>query len=245
MFNFLTRKPTSVLVTGSGRSGTSLMMGCISGNYENLGDKPIFRNDESNPKGFFEDADVNFVNDRIIEENGISLPIKSKKKGEHNKGGWINTKYLKDPLISLENIKIVNGLIEETPFCFKDPRFTYTYPIWKELIKEDFVLVAVFRHPSKTATSMLKEPTPKDIGMNYEQALDVWYKFYEVLLSYNDVIFLHYDQIMNKELEFVEKILRINIDYSFIDPTLNRSPEDKVSNKYKIMYEELISKSSP
>lgn len=243
MFNYKFKKPVSVLVTGSGRSGTSLMMGCISSNYKFTGEKPVSRNDDSNPKGFFEDADVNFVNDRIIEENGNSLPIKATHKGEYDKGGWINTQRLSKPIISLENIKFIKKLTSSFPFCFKDPRFSYTYPLWKELSNQDLKLLVIYRHPSKTANSMLKEPTPKEIGMKKKQALDVWYAFYKTLLEYykNDknITFIHYDQIIRKEIDFLKSYLNIKIDYSFIDTNLNRSKEETVAKKYNDLYKSL------
>lgn len=249
LFQSLLKRPRSVLVSGSGRSGTSLMMGCISHNYKNTGTKPVFRDDTSNPKGFFEDADINFLNDRILETSGVTLPGDKKDGREYRHGGWINKQKITELKINPGQITQIKQFTYSKPFCYKDPRFSFTYPLWKELIDDDdLVLIVIFRHPSKTAVSIIKEPTPKKIHMTYKDALEIWYRQYSNIFDFNHekgkILYIHYDQILRKELGPLERLLNIKVNYGFIDPKLNRSAERDVPKKYKEMYDLLISKSN-
>lgn len=246
-YKFFNRNPIPVLVGGSGRSGTSLMMGCIAHNYTNTGDHPAHRDDESNPKGFFEDANVNFLNDRIIETSGVQLPGDTRGGRKYRHGGWINKEKIETLKVTLDQVQEIKRLTESTPFCFKDPRFSYTYPLWKEFIPEESILIVIFRHPSKTANSMIKEPTPKKIKMTYTDALNVWYTAYSNILNFDNndgrIIYVHYDQIFKKQIDFLTKKINIkSINYDFIEPRLNRSQEKPVQRKHQEMYDLLISK---
>lgn len=241
------RKPVSTLVGGSGRSGTSLIMGCISHNFTNTGDQPAYRDDESNPKGFFEDVNVNFLNDRILETSGVQLLGDRRDGRKHRHGGWINKDKIETITATLPQIQEIKRLTKNIPFCLKDPRFSYTYPLWREFIPKESILLVIFRHPSKTASSMIKEPTPKKIKMSYEDALEVWHAAYSNILNFDNndgqVVYIHYDQIFNREIDFLIKKINIkSINYGFIEPGLNRSQEKSVKDKYKKMYDLLMSK---
>lgn len=250
MLNIFKKNPKPVIVGGSGRSGTSMLMGCISHNYEFIGENIVSRDDDSNPKGFFEDAKINFLNDRILEDSGATLPGKDRKiQGTlYDFGGWINKDRPENLQIKLEYLKNVQKLIKRKSFCYKDPRFSYTFPMWSALSSDPITFLVMFRHPAKTARSIIKEPLPKSINMKLEDALDVWYNLYTYILDYEDkvddtIFFIHYDEVFNKNIDFLETKLNIEIDYSFIEERLNRSQKEKVDDKYMDLYNKLLNKS--
>jgi hypothetical protein len=67
-------------------------------------------------------------------------------------------------------------------------------------------------------------------------------------LDYEDkvddtIFFIHYDEVFNKNIDFLETKLNIEIDYSFIEERLNRSQKEKVDDKYMDLYNKLLNKS--
>lgn len=241
------RKP--LLILGSGRSGTSMTAGILKKNYSFFGDMPITLKRDSNPKGFFEDVEINHINDHILEASGVELANKgAKSKDLYKYAGWITNVDIKNTnwQAKLADIKRIRELTSHSGYLFKDPRFSYTFPIWMCISTEKPDLLVVFRHPSKSAQSMLKEPSAKDIGLNYQQALEVWRSMYKNILKYKteDMLFLHYNQVLNGNVSRIEKRLNVKFDLSFFDPKLNRSQRDEVDKKYEELYGELCNLAS-
>ena len=55
----------NVLILGSGRSGTSMVAGTLSKAGYFMGER-LYKPRESNPKGFFEDPEINGINEALI-----------------------------------------------------------------------------------------------------------------------------------------------------------------------------------
>src|SRR5271157_6074149 len=120
------------IILGSGRSGTSLAAGILAKAGYFMGCS-IWPANEGNPKGQFEDEEINGINEHLLAQ---VLP-------ERSKWAWWGTK---DPARRLGNLQRwlaalpvtvsipcpprLAGRIEaataRAPFCFKDPRFCYT-----------------------------------------------------------------------------------------------------------------------
>jgi len=53
------------IILGSGRSGTSMLAGCLAKSGYFMGDN-LYPAREANPKGFFEDPEINAINEMLI-----------------------------------------------------------------------------------------------------------------------------------------------------------------------------------
>ena len=92
----------------------------------------------------------------------------------------------------------------------KDPRFTFTYPIWQRLLKDVDLLVS-FREPGETALSV-----SKIFGGRVSSALASWQQYYARLVSVNaafvefgsSIEFEDYSANLGRAFQFLE------IDYS-------------------------------
>lgn len=233
-------KKSSVLVLGCGRSGTSLLTSMIIKNYEFIGKNPMLIVNETNPRGFFEDIDVNTLNDKILEESGVDLPVKNLSIGY--KAGWISKSNKSITWkASGESLEKIRGLTLNKTFCFKDPRFSYTFPIWRNIVNKNTKYVVVFRHPSKTAIGMIKQESAKIVGLSFEDALEVWFEMYSNILKYVDknFLFIHYEDLINKKIDRLGSFLEIEVDISVVDINLNRSNLSAVDKKYINLYLEL------
>jgi hypothetical protein len=194
----------------------------------------------SNPKGFFEDREVNGINEALIAQVVPkrprvlgkwlfrSRPLKAQR--------WLAQVPLDTNIPCSEDIaRRIRNLTEGKPYCFKDPRFSYTLPAWRPLLK-DTVYICVFRDPASTALSILKECKEAaylhSLRITFEQALKTWTLMYRHILERHRRegawLFLHYDQMLTEEgLARLEKFVGVPVDVCFPEPSLRRSISDQ------------------
>jgi hypothetical protein len=213
------------LILGSGRSGTSLLAGTLRGAGYYVGECLIEAND-ANPKGFFEDYEVNAINEELLTPMTPTYSYGWR---------WLAAIPIGTPLPCQD---AVNARIEaqtaRAPFCFKDPRFCYTLPAWRPFLPETAFL-CVFREPSRTANSILKEcrtaPYLAGLRIDFARAVEIWRLMYRHVLDVHRQVghwlFVHYDQLVTGvALARIEAMLGVSADRSFPDPALKRSARE-------------------
>jgi hypothetical protein len=147
------------LVMGAGRSGTSMVAGALSGAGYFMGEK-MLQPTPRNPKGYFESEVIEIINEDILKTIVPRRPLgilgNFKKNRPREAQYWLARVPLNTKIRCSEDIPSrIESCIQKQPFCFKDPRFSYTLPIWKPFLKNT-VFICVFRHPAKTASSFIK-----------------------------------------------------------------------------------------
>ncbi|MEC4986482.1 MAG: sulfotransferase, partial [Oscillatoria sp. PMC 1076.18] len=225
------------LILGSGRSGTSMVAATLAKSGYFMGEK-ISRSRANNPQGNFEDLEVNRINEQLLAQ---VVPKRPKFIGK-----WL---FLDRPVMwqrwlsrvpvgtqistsDLINEKI-SALTNKKPYCFKDPRFSYTLPVWQPFLK-DTVFVCIFREPANTAESILtllqKAPHLKNPGfaISFHQAVEVWTLIYKHILEIHrhqgEWLFLHYNQAVTKQgLAQLETFTGASVDYSIPDLSIRQS----------------------
>lgn len=239
------------IVVGSGRSGTSLLAGTLSSAGYYLGDDLIPATEE-NPKGFFEDREINSINEAVLAEVTPKTPTSDMQSGDEEiRWGW---RWLASvPLrtqISCPSVlkKRIAAQTTRPPFCFKDPRFCYTLPVWRPFL-EDTVYLCVFREPARTAQSMVTTVARgiylHGLKCDFEKALEIWTLMYQHVLDVHrhdgTWMFLHFDQILDgSALPELERLLDIRIQEPFGDTRLKRSANvGPVSGEAHEVYREL------
>jgi len=224
----------NIIILGSGRSGTSMAAGLFARAGYFMGDD-LYSPTTSNPKGFFENKEINDINEELISgvrgEGVFRYKYFSRYRPKLGQK-WIarvglNAKFRTDETV-LGKIKKLTG---RHPFCLKDPRFSYTLPVWRPFLG-DAVYLCVFRHPSLTVQSILKECREvdylRDLKINEAIASEVWYLQYAHIIrnssDFGDWVFIHYDQIANGEaFDHLEKITGATVDRSFPQKDISQS----------------------
>src|SRR6476660_1556583 len=143
----------------------------------------------SNPKGYFEDRAVNELNEELLAQvvrtrptgrRGRLLPPYPQRLAHGHL--WLapvgtQPRFKITPAITAR----MRALTATGPFCFKDPRFCYTLEQWRPVLG-DAVFVCVFREPSRTATSIIKDCCEREylsgVRMTRRRALRVWSLMY-------------------------------------------------------------------
>ena len=230
------------IILGSGRSGTSMVAGCLSGCGYYMGDR-IMPPTPSNPKGYFEAFDIEEINEDILcgtikqrPKGATAAFLRTRPRRPQN---WLARVNLNKPIYFNQTIQ--DNIISKTrnrPFCFKDPRFSYTLPVWRELYN-DIVFICVFRHPGVTVNSILKECKREkyleDLHINKRIASTVWNLQYRHILNFHmksgDWCFIHYEQILNGAgLERIQNITQADIKNDFPDKALKRTTQINISS---------------
>lgn len=249
----------NVLILGSGRSGTSMVTGALAKNGYFLGENPEYLGkNQSNPKGFFEDREVNTINEDILSKSLINFPERLRRRFFPSytfyRARWLARLPLSYFPKSDETIdKRIEQVVSKKPFCYKDPRFSYTLPYWKKFLPENTLFLVVYRHPSLTARSIQREceesPALQKLKMSHNIALKVWRLMYShILKTYSDDdkkqnwAFVHYDQMYKEnKINSLESFLQVKIDTGFAEKKFSRSGESfgEITQKEKEIYSQL------
>jgi len=128
------------------------------------------------------------------------------------------------------------------PFCYKDPRFSYTLPVWRRFLKPGTALICIFREPQITVESILKECRSaeylKSLFITRKNALAVWANMYAHILLKNReaskaFCFVHYDQVYDgSALARLSRILKTGLRKDFVDEGLRRTASDSPVPEY-------------
>ena len=231
------------LVLGAGRSGTSMITGALAeaGYFFGGAQHPARA---ANPKGFFETAEVNGINEGLLAS---MLPSES-ALGDGQR--WLGVPRATARASADANAaSLMRRAIEVKPFCLKDPRFSFTLPAWRPQLPDDTGLVCAFRHPALTATSLVQECETaaylKGVHFDLERAFELWITTYRTILDVHsetgEWLFLHYDQMLVPEGRArLADFLSAHIDDEFADPKLRREvPDIEVPAEALELYEEL------
>ena len=193
------------LILGSGRSGTSTAAGCLAQGHYFMGNDLIPAR-KSNPDGVFEDLQVRSINEAALAP---LLPsrrpnVQSDRHIPEQWQRWLARLPVGLNIPSSPEIETsIKELISNEPYCFKDPRFSYTLPLWRPHLKE-CVFVCMFRDPASTAASIVRFTKEFELmhslEISFEEALDAWTMQNRHILEQHrhqgDWLLLHLDQLV-------------------------------------------------
>ena len=236
------------IVTGFGRSGTSLMGGILHQAGYYMGED-LYPPRHSNPRGFFENALINGINerimapyDRVLREPQSDCFKKAWSPFKPNFGhrwlSWIEPE-TEITFNSEEIAADIRKAVSREGFACKDPRFNYTLDSWKLYLPEDTVYICMFREPAVTIQSVLDECASadylSDFHIDRELAEEMWINSYRSILSkagkenFGNWIFVSYDQLLRGErMDELSELTGVGMSGDFVSRELNRT-----RNKFK------------
>jgi hypothetical protein len=241
-----------IVVLGAGRSGTSLVAGLVASGGHFVGSK-LLRASKLNPRGFFEDVEVNRINEHLLTQHTDGTWFRrhataGTKFGEGQR--WLaalppDARFVVSPRTSFRMRRAIGA---GDPFCLKDPRFCYTLDAWGKHLRGARA-VCVFRQPGRTAVSMLKavevDRGLRGFDLSRDGALHVWRCAYESALlkadrGDRDWLFLHYDSLFEAEgVDRLEAFVGTTLDRTFVDPAMRRSVDEPVDEETTALYRRL------
>lgn len=225
----------SFLITGTGRSGTSCLTGMFASANVFVGEK-LFAPNEANPKGFFENNEINDLNEEILATTllaGLGSDAARSILGHFSPGQlWLTGCASELPTRwTGTQVERIRRLTAHRPFAFKDPRFAFTAEAWLSVVPGLTVLVT-FRDPATTVSSILAEcrraPYLRDLPYSVGSAFELWFSTYWRLISMcasgQRLIFVEYGDLLDAgKMENLAAELGVRIRADFADDALNRS----------------------
>ena len=226
----------SLFIVGCGRNGTSACAGLFRQNNLFMGDR-LHPPTDANPRGYFEDAGINELNNRILLQYVPSGPlvyrsIEYLRDCPERRHAWLarispDTEIFAGPSENSE----IELWTRRAPFCYKDTRFCYLLHLWRTSAPTA-KMVCVFRNPVAAAGSILHNcrthPPLADFAISVNQAFELWTLCYERIIRHHaesgEWFFVEYDDILDgRALNALESFAGHAVDRSFPDRAYNRS----------------------
>lgn len=252
----------SCLIFGFGRSGTSMLGGLLSRSGYFTGENS-YAPRNSNPLGFFEDAKINNINERILEKYDFKMfgnELKNHGKTYspfHPRYGhrWLS---FIDPASKIAcddselNRDIAFAVNVKKPFAYKDPRFSYTLNIWRKHLDDNVKYICMFRDPAKVVNSVIEECSIADylddFYINKSLVYQLWLNCYRYILDSvcpeikSQLIFISYDHFITGDMHHeLSVFLDTEVVPSFIDISLNRAiPDQQSPSEIRSLYDYLL-----
>ncbi|MFQ6551303.1 sulfotransferase [Aestuariibius insulae] len=212
-----------VVVTGAGRSGTSMVTGLLSRAGLRLSEDLIGAS-EQNPKGAFEDRTIlHLQRDMLARFAPPKIPPPE---------GWLSDPTVLETEAALRSHVV--AAIQEDPatlWGFKDPNTAYTLPLWSRIFEAEHItprIVLAVRDPVAVMASMADH-----YGTEAAIAEMFWLtKYLAALRDTNGEVFVaHYERLVAGDEDHRAALLSFcglepELDREtspFIDPALNRS----------------------
>jgi hypothetical protein len=191
----------NLIVLGSGRSGTSAVSSLFRNERDVFFGYDMMEASEGNPTGFYECEVVNTINNILLRQmTGVTLldvlpnwlvPL------VENRFPWTHrdtrSLWLARPKrklawrLSYDIAHLISRMSRRQPFCFKDPRFGFTLPLWRPYLPEGVRFLVVFRDPAETVASIMKHAAAhygdRPLPVTEEWAISHWKLMYESILS--------------------------------------------------------------
>ncbi len=248
------------LIMGFGRSGTSLMGGILHEAGYYMGED-LYPPRDTNPKGFFENALINGINERILKKYDFTSlnrenPLKDSKWSPFNPDDghrWL-TYIEKDTEVNFSDEPIdddIKNVLSHKPYAYKDPRFNYTLNVWNKYLENDVLFLCIFREPWITIQSTVTECNTAEYLLEFsidaELAEQLWRNSYLHLLKQRErigadrFIFIHYKQLLDASvLPYLSGKLEVNLNGGFASADLNRIKGDQsISEETEDLYSKL------
>lgn len=156
----MSSRPRIVLVTGSGRSGTS----SVAGTLKRLGlhvPQPEVEADEKNPRGYYEPLWVTEFHKRVLNP----IPVRTIDTRPH--AAEVAAAAVADGKAEAELREWLSDQLDHPQVLIKDPRAFWIQPLWNKVAAElgaDVVTLTMLRHPTEVVrsrdTAYLAEQTP-------------------------------------------------------------------------------------
>jgi hypothetical protein len=230
---------TAFLVIGSPRSGTSFLSKVLSEHGIYFGEKKLFIDPLKipiNPE-FLELKSVNNLNDLILKKvkfNYIDFNfVPDVEKIKINDKSKIHEK--------IRNI-INNELKNKDLIGIKDPRISFTLPLWRDnLLKLNYkvIVIVCFRSLEETILSNKKSNNLPDHTNTLIPAIH-YLSIINLMKKYPDFLFVNYNQLLNSRFSDLNNILKnvqIKFKKSIFNECINSNfIRNKSNNEDNIFY---------
>jgi hypothetical protein len=208
-----------IIVTGSGRSGTSAVARLLHESGLHAG-HDLIEADESNAEGYFEERSIIVINDHILEDVGMREWFTAASRAQ-----------------LLEAARAQEGdmrmMIRAATPLWKDPRFCWTLEAWMELMYMKPRVVVCLRSPAEVVASTLKyygQVSEEAVRHVEHRWLSEYGRLLEVIDEYElDAVSVEFESLHHdpeKAIAPVERFVGRTLDPAFVRRDLRHHAAD-------------------
>lgn len=254
----------NIIILGTGRSGTSMVAATFRSSGAFMGDRLIPAT-PSNPHGYYEDRGIARLNDdlirRLLGRPFLGWRIRRRVfptvHTVHSAFFLAAPRRLRQIQPTEDEASRIRSFIRRAPFCYKDPRFSVTLPIWLPYLPENTGFIVVFRDPMRTIESMLRDAKeqydpPLPITSNWGYVC--WLRTYSRLLGFSEIsrnwMFISYDAMIDRSATAsLSEFASAPLDFSQIDRSTSRSsvhewPISRIARSCRDVYKRLCERAA-
>ena len=214
----------NLIVLGSGRSGTSAVAGLFRNEPGVFYGYDILEPSGGNQTGYYECEVVNTINNILLRQlTGVSLldhlpqwPARLFERFLPWTHRDVRSLWLARPRrqptreLSYDIAHLIGRMSRHQPFCFKDPRFGFTLPLWQPYLPPDVRYLVVFRDPADAIASILRDAKEsyddRPLAVTEQWAVEHWKLIYQCILSQRRVeesqwMFLNFNDVLTEECQ--------------------------------------------
>lgn len=198
-------KKSAVLIYGMHRSGTSAIAGFVHSCGATIGEKKM-RADKDNENGYFENLEVFYLNNEILNFNNTYWADQERLAQSIN----IET----NQSFRKKAIEVIRSeFAEESLILIKDPQLSFTQAIWKEALEtldyEIFSIICI-RNPFEVAESLRKRN-----GFSLKRSHSLYFSYLSSAIlncQKHDLLLVDYKEVIEDPLGVVQKLkLKISV----------------------------------
>ena len=227
--------PTSVIVLGMHRSGTSLLTGSLEAAGLYLGN--VVNAAPHNRKGNKENEAIRDLNDAVLTKHGAAWNAPPGGQAPWLRSDLAYARALTQPYLD-------GG----RPWGFKDPRTVFTVAGWLDVLPAAR-LIGVFRHPALVVRSLVARDGA--LALTAPQAIELWCAYNRELIGLRRRYrfpLLHFESRESFEHRFVPRLTAFarsiglsGTPHGFFDAALvHQATLDPVADDVRRIYDTLI-----
>lgn len=227
----------SVVILGTGRSGTSMVAACFRETGAFYGDE-LLDASRANPCGYYESHVVNRINANLIRRllypKGVYRFRKFIYPPTHyrTEAFWaVLPRSDRRLALSVDETERIESQTSQRPFCLKDPRFSATLKTWMPFFPADGRFIIVFRNPLRTVDSMMRDAmetySPR-LPFRRDDLFRTWIKTYRRLAKWASrdprMLVLDSEAVLDGSARgLLEEFVGAKLNFDQVQPQVRRS----------------------
>jgi hypothetical protein len=222
-------KSKCIIVLGMHRSGTSALAGTLGLLGVEIGSTLIPAHPDINAKGFWENADIVAIHDRMLEELGSSWHDERELPHE-----WWTLPRLKPFCEELKEI-VKRDYESSALWLIKDPRLCRLLPFWASILEsvvDEVKVILIVRHPREVAKSLKRRD-----GISLERAYMLWIQYMisaEKSSREYPRMLISYEQLLSDWRAVVDSASRkLDLPFTYKDTLIERKIDAFLDNSLR------------
>jgi len=211
-------KSKCLVVLGMHRSGTSALAGMLGLLGAETSSTLLPAHPDDNPRGYWENADIVAIHDKILASFGSSWHDERKFPPQW----WLlpELEPLREELIDV----IQRDYSSADLWMVKDPRLCRMMPLWSPIlddVADEAKVIMIVRHPHEVAESLNRRD-----GISHERAYLLWFRYMQDAAKWSRAypsVLVSYEQLLSDWRAVIGHVVqKVDVPISYNNPLIEK-----------------------